>query len=60
MIRLLFDNAATIIVAALVILLVSCIVISLVREKKRGGSSCGCGCSGCPMSGSCHENRDKK
>ncbi len=26
----------------------------LVRDKKQGRSSCGCGCSSCPMGGMCH------
>ncbi len=31
----------------------------LVRDKKQGKSSCGCGCSTCPMSGACHGTADK-
>ncbi len=26
----------------------------LVRDKKQGKSSCGCGCASCPMGGMCH------
>lgn len=36
-------------------------VVKKVRAKKRDGgqSSCGCGCGGCPMSGSCHTANKK-
>ncbi len=27
---------------------------SLIRDKKKGKSSCGCSCSGCAMAGQCH------
>ena len=30
------------------------IVFSLIREKKKGRSSCGGGCAHCPMAGECH------
>lgn len=26
----------------------------MIRDKKAGRNTCGCSCSGCPMSGSCH------
>lgn len=26
----------------------------LIRDKKQGKSSCGCGCSSCPMGDACH------
>ena len=35
--------------------LVSGILWCLWREKKQGRSSCGGGCAGCPMHGSCHK-----
>ncbi len=37
-------------VAALVVLL----SYKLISDKKKGRSSCGCGCSGCPNAGLCH------
>ena len=36
---------------------VAAIIISTVRNRKKGKSSCGCGCSNCPMSGSCHSQK---
>ena len=44
---------AMVILAAAV---VAAIVINLVKQKKRGKSSCGCSCGSCPMRGSCHSH----
>ena len=52
------DNIATVIICAVLVIIVAAIIIGMVRDKKKGKSSCGCGCSSCPMSGSCHtENK---
>lgn len=51
-------NIATVIICAVLVIIVAAIIIGMVRDKKKGKSSCGCGCSSCPMSGSCHtENK---
>ena len=51
-------NIATVIICAELVIIVAAIIIGMVRDKKKGKSSCGCGCSSCPMSGSCHtENK---
>lgn len=47
-----------IIFSALVLAFVA-VVVNEVRKKKAGKSSCG-NCSGCPMSGKCHEHYSKK
>lgn len=46
----------TIIVAVIIAGVFLAIVINGIRNKKKGKSSCGCGCAGCPMSGKCHSN----
>lgn len=48
-------NAATILVSAAVAALVLFIIISVIRNGKKGKSpcSCGCGCESCPMGGEC-------
>ena len=33
--------------------IVALIIVSMVRNKRRGKTSCGCSCAGCPMSGQC-------
>lgn len=44
---------ATILVLAVVVLLVVLVAIHMVRNKKKGKTSCGC--SGCTMRGACHK-----
>ena len=51
-------NIATVIICAVLVIIVAAIIIGMVRDKKKGKSSWGCGCSSCPMSGSCQtENK---
>ncbi len=35
------------------------IVIKLIRDKKRGKTYCGCGCSNCAMSQICHSKKER-
>lgn len=48
------NNWATLVIGIVLAAIVTIIVIHMIREKKEGKSSCGCGCANCPMSGSCH------
>lgn len=51
------QNLATITAGAIIFSVVGLIVFSMIRNRKKGKSS-GCGgCSGCPMSGSCHSGK---
>ena len=43
----LFQNIATILICILLIGIVAAILIHMIRQKKQGKSSCGCGCSQC-------------
>ena len=49
-------NLPTIITALIVGAVVLAIVISGIRNRKKGKSCCSCGssCGGCAMSGACH------
>lgn len=47
----------TIIVAALVAAALVAIAVNGIRNKKKGKTSCSCGCGGCAMKDSCHSNR---
>ncbi len=47
-------NLPTIIVTALIAVIFLFIIIKGVINKKRGKSSCSCGCGGCAMSEICH------
>lgn len=59
MITWLIENTATIIICAALIAVVAAIIIGMIKNKKNGKSSCGCGCSSCPMSSSCHTKSKK-
>ena len=48
-------NLSTIIVCAVLIAVLAAIIVSMFRDKKKGKSSCGCGCANCAMSGTCHK-----
>ena len=52
-------NLPTALVLAVVILIAGAIIYKLVKDKKKGKSSCGCNCAHCAMAGSCH-NQGKK
>jgi len=49
-------NWATILISLILIGVVAAIVAGLVRDKKKGRSSCGGNCGHCPMGGSCHKS----
>lgn len=51
------ENVATIIISAILMVAVAAIITGMVRGKKKGKSSCGCGCEGCVMNGSCHPKK---
>lgn len=44
----------TFIVAVVLAAIISLIIVNLVRDKKQGKTSCGCGCANCAMKGKCH------
>lgn len=68
MLTWIMENMATIMISVVLIMMVAAAIVSMVRSKKKGKTSCGCGCAGCVMNGSCHpakpenmerENTDK-
>ncbi len=51
-------NLGTLVVLLVLTGIVAAIVWSMIRDKRAGKSSCGgncAGCSGCSMSGKCHQ-----
>ena len=52
------NNLGTLIVALVLIAVIAAVIVSLVRDRKKGKTSCGSNCAHCAMSGSCHY-RDK-
>ncbi len=55
MLEWLSANIGSIIIGAVILVILVLIIRSLLKNKKQGKTSCGCGCSSCPMSGSCHK-----
>ena len=53
-------NLATILITAFLLALCIGIVIKSRRDRKKGKTSCGCGCSGCSMNGMCHPQIQNK
>ena len=51
------ENFATIIICAVLIAVVAAIIVRMVKNKKKGKSSCGCGCADCTAGGSCHSKK---
>lgn len=47
-------NIWTIVICAVLLAVVGLAIRSLVKDKKKGKSSCGCNCAHCAMAGSCH------
>ena len=54
MLSWLAENGGTIGVLVLLLLVVGGIIAGILRDRRKGKSSCGSNCSGCPMGGSCH------
>lgn len=50
-------NAGTIITGIILIAIISMIIIKMIKDKKNGKSSCGCGCKHCPNSVNCHGDK---
>lgn len=54
------ENLGTIAVGFLLAVIVIAIIRQQIHQKKAGKNSCGCGCSSCAMSGSCHSHSAEK
>ena len=57
MLAFLAENLSTIIISVILVAVVTLVLFFMINEKKKGKSSCGGGCSGCPMSGNCHRKK---
>lgn len=55
MLEWLSANLGTVIVGTILFVILAAIVIKMVKDKKKGKTSCGCGCANCAMRGSCHK-----
>ena len=48
-------NLGTIIITLALIAIVAAVIVQMVKDKKQGKDSCGCGCENCAMHGKCHK-----
>lgn len=54
----LIENFGTIVVCVILVAAVGFVLYNMIKNKRKGISSCGCNCSSCPMGETCH--RDEK
>lgn len=47
------ENISTVIIAAILLVALTAIAVKLIKNKKQGKSSCGCGCKGCALCEKC-------
>ena len=50
-------NIGDIIVIAILLIIIGLAVRSIIKDKKSGKGTCGCGCAGCAMHGKCHSDK---
>lgn len=61
MLDFLAENWGSLLVGAAVLAVVLAVLWKMVRDKKQGKSSCGCGCGGCSgCGGTCHGPEPEK
>ena len=57
MLDFIVDNLGTILITVVLVTILAAIVVKLVREKRKGKSSCGGNCSHCALGGSFHGDK---
>ena len=50
------ENLATVVICAILVLIVAAILGRMVKNKRKGRSSCGCGCADCAMQKRCRHH----
>ncbi len=48
-------NPASWIILALVIAVLVFVIVKMIKDRKAGKTSCGCGCENCALHGKCHK-----
>lgn len=51
------ENIGTIVISLILAGVVAAIIVYMIKSRKQGKSSCGCGCKGCAMHGACHRQK---
>ena len=57
MLDFLIENSATVITLLVVLTIIGPAVFKIVKDKKQGKSSCGCGCEGCALADKCKRRK---
>ena len=57
MLDFIVDNLGTILITVVLVTILAAIVVKLVRDKRKGKSSCGGNCPHCALGGSCHGDK---
>ncbi|WP_434309754.1 FeoB-associated Cys-rich membrane protein [Hominifimenecus sp. rT4P-3] len=58
---ILMENLGTVGVSIFLLVILALVIRSMIRNRKSGKSSCGCGCEHCASSGICHsQERTRK
>ena len=55
MIAWIISNAGNIVVGLVLTAVVAFIIFKMISDRRKGKSSCGCGCADCAMSSQCHK-----
>lgn len=56
MIDFIVNNLSTILISVFLIAIIAAVIVLLVKDKKHGKSTCGCGCKNCAMRGECNKH----
>ncbi len=57
MLAFLQNNIGTVLVGIILAAVIAVIVIKMLKDRKKGKSSCGCGCENCPSANMCHKSK---
>lgn len=60
MLTFLKENLSTIIIGLIIFAVIAGIIAKMLTDKKKGKTSCDCGCENCPSAGICHEKEQWK
>lgn len=59
MISWIIGNIATVLICLALAAILAAVTASIIIDKKKGKSTCGCNCAHCAMAGSCHKTEQK-
>ena len=53
-------NGGTLLITLALVVIIALVIFKLYKDKKKGASSCGCGCEHCAMRDKCHTPTQKQ